>query len=460
MDANQAIQIQNIQRALNRHMRSGLVDKQLIDRTLRDFDETDPSFLRAVAEQYLQDHPNYALIRKIVSSKVIVDVNNSRKAVLFDPATRSRTPIDRTILNTLFSTRHFDKSEVEIICKFEYNPFKPQILYQNEANFWCYNEFEPAAWQTDWFYSNGEQEIPSCSTVPPRLQKFLLHLVNNDINSYNYLLDWLAFGMRAKNFCYLVTVGDQGVGKGRLGDIMSYLYGPTNYYVGSDKMFKGRFNSHISNKRLVYCDEISLSKKEEQNRLKEVANALIEKEGKGVDAENVINYANFYISSNDYDGLPMTEEDRRFSVLELTDKKLRDIMPFSEIAKLDTDRKELDEFARFLYHREVEQQKMLHPLKTRRREEIIETSLPDWEKEFITVYRAKFQGEFRPMNMVQNELKELGCRHVPGHKAFKKTCKKYPDLFHYRQARKAEQSEWGPAFGVYTLREDETADKS
>lgn len=72
---------------------------------------------------------------------------------------------------------------------------------------------------------------------------FFEHLVNNDKDSFDYLLDWLSFSITGRNQTMLVAVGEQGIGKGILGEIMRELHGHENYAFTSDRSLSGNFNS-------------------------------------------------------------------------------------------------------------------------------------------------------------------------------------------------------------------------
>lgn len=442
-----------IESFIDKQIKLGLKKDLIVKKTIQEFVDEDPSIVRTLALSYIEKNVNYKTVQKITRSKILTSLSKGSKSVMYDPVTHSRTVFDPSNLRIALSTS-YDTSKLINLCNFDYNPHKPAVIYEGDDGYLTYNQYIPPKWLENWFYSGGALQIEPYHEVPELIEKFLQHLVKGDDTSYEYLLDWIAYGIHNKNFCFLVTIGRQGVGKGRLGDIMKCIYGDQNYYVGGDKMFNGTFNSQIADKKLVYCDEALLKKRSAQNRLKEVANFTIEKEAKGIDAENVKNYANFYISSNDIDGLPVTEDDRRFSLIELTDVKLPHAMTFEEIQELDSNPELIDKFARFLYYREVDREKMLYPVKTVKRKEIIELTKHEWEKIFLYKLCYRYRGKFVELREVKADLKMEGSSMTPGQPAFEKLCRKVSGVFEVRQPRKSDKVDVeGKPFGIYVFDE-------
>lgn len=441
-------------------IRKGYTRDEIERKVFNQFNDQPREFVQNVLDDFLKDNEKFETAQKIIRSKIIYSLVDDKRCIAYDPLDRTRVPFSDRNFKIYFDKEFQNRKrfDISVTCEFQYDPFHPEVLYKGDKGYMIYNQYDPPNWQKEWFYSGGATAIEPHNEIPPLIDKFLKHLVNDDEKSYNYILDWLSFGLQSKNFCFLVTIGRQGIGKGKLGDIMRCLFGERNYYAGGDKMFNGTFNKQIANRRLVYCDEVLLKKKEAQNRLKEVANLIVEIEGKGIDAENIKNYANFYISSNDMDGLPVTEDDRRFSIIELTERKLQEVLTYNEINSLDKDQDALDKFARFLYHRKVDSKKMLYPLKTARRDEIIELTMADWEKLFLYKMIPMYKGQFVEITKLQDDMKELRSGYIPGQTALEKLAVKKPGIFIVRRARKSEQDEHGGRpYGVYILTEEDKA---
>jgi len=352
-----------------------------------DFSDLDTELVNKVITDFLAVDSNYKLIQRIVRSTLVKDKDSNENGEIFiiNEDRDSFFTMHKTNLTNLFHPS-FDVKYKILIAEFVYDPFLPSIFTQaTDTSLPRFNTFTPPFWMKPYFYSNTLKEIPKVNKIPDIYYKFLNHLVDNNLQSYEYILNWLANGLKRRNFCILTTIGNQGIGKGVLNDIMTKLFGVENSYAGSDRMFKGVFNSQISNKRLVYCDEISIKDKEEEDKIKLVVNEVIEIEKKGIDAKQITNYANFYISSNNLDAISLTEDDRRFSIVDLTSKPL--IAAFSEkdIKELFED-KNIQELAFYLWNREVNTEAMLRVFKTARTEEVRLSGLKEWEDWFLFKY--------------------------------------------------------------------------
>ncbi|MFA5584780.1 MAG: primase-helicase family protein, partial [Bacteriovoracaceae bacterium] len=161
--------------------------------------------------------------------------------------------------------------------------------------------------------------------IPELYKDFFIHLTNNHQDSYEYLLNWIANSLQSRNKTMLVAVGDQGIGKGILGDILRELHGEENYTKTNDEILKSKFNMSLKYKTVVNIDEINIkNNKYAFNRLKDLINDSIQIEQKGKDQTTIKNTASLYLSTNDNDALPWQDDDRRLSVIELTQTPLKD----------------------------------------------------------------------------------------------------------------------------------------
>ncbi len=391
-----------------------------------DYDERT---INNIVSDAIKSYPNYGLIQKIVRSKLVCDVNGEdQRVMVLDSAYRKISSIHRQRLGELFDAKYDFKSRI-YTAEYEYKPFDPGLLLENEDGAYTYNTYVPPKWLEDWFYSDGKIEPKKEDKMPKIYHDFLMHLVGNNKRSYDYIVKWIANGLRRKNYCILATIGKQGIGKGVLGEIMRLLFGKENSYAGSDRMFKGTFNAQISNKRLVYCDEIFIKEKEDEDKLKLVVNDNIEIEKKGIDAKEIKNYANFYVSSNNMDSINLTADDRRFSIVDLTDLKLVEIMTPDHI-KLLLDMENIEKLACYLWHVEVDVQEMSKVFITDRTEQVRAMGLKEWEEWFLSEYCGKHKGETIKIHDAGESIKEnFGYSTRVGRGRFMELQNKYPGIF-------------------------------
>lgn len=314
-----------------------------------------------------------------------------------------------------------------ILAQFTYNPrLDSPLTIDPSLGVYVYNTFVPPKWRAG-AYFHGEALVPVTS-IPPIYEEFFRHLTDNDNASYEYLLDWLATSLQGRNFTILTAIGNQGIGKGTLGEIMKRIHGESNFSEASDKVFKEKFNGKLEAKTLVYVDEIDLKTKESHDRIKAVVNEYIEIEKKGIDAITVKNYASFYISSNDFDAIRPESDDRRYSVIQLTNTKLATTPLMGKLTEL-LDGANIEALGKFLYFRPIARD-MLFPFRSRRFEEVKNASLADWELYILEEFIQEFKGGTPTIKAAQEAL--IGADVVskaPGRRKFENLAKKYPKMF-------------------------------
>jgi len=222
----------------------------------------------------------------------------------------------------------------------EYRPDLGVYKYQSsEQLFTILNSYRPPIFLLDYFWKGQadahtiEQrfiELDEWSKLLPKPHlDFFTHLCNDDKESLSYLMDWLSFAVNpsTRNLTTLVLIAKQGIGKGVFFDsILEPLFGATNVVMvkGQDSL-RSRFNAPYMNKRLIFFDEAVVKDDEVINRLKSFANSMLEIEQKGKDPIYVKNWANTCLASNDLNSLRIDSDDRRFSIIDTTDKRL-DVM--------------------------------------------------------------------------------------------------------------------------------------
>ena len=160
------------------------------------------------------------------------------------------------------------------------------------------------------------------------IKLLLMNLVENNVEHYEFFLQWLAAPIQAirkptgasclKMGTCVVLHGEEGSGKGTLHTILKMIYGPTNVGLIGQGSLDSQFNSEILYKLFVTANEVMSS----TNRSSESANKMkmwitddeIPIEGKHVDTKLAKNTFNLLVSSNDDNPVLIGPTDRRFSV--------------------------------------------------------------------------------------------------------------------------------------------------
>ncbi len=425
--------VDKLKPSVNELVRHGYDAKRIFHRLVSTYSE-EPGFemssFKKIVEAIAKEHPHYETYRLLERSYLVLDMKTSELKII-DNINKAHIPISRETLNTVVHKK-YDMSNKIVPCEFIYEPNTNKVLIKTNTGVQKYNTYIPPKWYEDYYYSEGTININKNSTLPDMYYKFLNHLTNGHEASREYILDWLANGIRSRNFCVLTTIGAPGIGKGVLAEIMRVIFGQTNFYAGSDRMFKGQFNSQIANRKLVYCDEVSIKDKEQEDKLKMVINDFIEVEKKGVDAGELRNHANFYLSSNNMDSIKISADDRRFSIVELTSDKLINAMSISEIEAL-TSEENVEELCKYLYYREYDRTLMMRPFVSARTHRIREYALNAWQEYFLFTFCPKNAGRMLDLRHISAAIsEELESAKRVGRPAMEQLQEYYPGFFKLR----------------------------
>jgi hypothetical protein len=142
---------------------------------------------------------------------------------------------------------------------------------------------------------------------------------------YEYVMNWMAYKIQnpAKlPRAALVCRGKKGSGKGTLGHFLRKFFGEHGLHVVNGEQFIGKFNAHLAEKVFVFADEAFYSgdKKHEGVLKALITDDTMMVERKGLDAEQQNNYMALFMATNEDFAVPATEDERRYCVLDVSDK--------------------------------------------------------------------------------------------------------------------------------------------
>mgnify|MGYP003152520442 CR=1 FL=1 len=388
------------------------------------------STLRKLIDELTSKIPSYHLKQKLSRCQIVQDIAGDDMCYLLDPESKEVVRIKEKKITRLCEDRQEVKSVLASIypANFTYNPFEATRLYRQNSD-WFYNCYVPPTWYEKIFYSKGKIKVSKQETLPILYKQFFTHLVEGHSESFDYVLKWLSNALRDRNYCVLTAIGNQGIGKGVLGEIMRLLVGEKNFHTSDTRLITKDFNKQFKNKRIVFCDEIQILKVEHVNKFKALINDMIEIEGKGENAVEVKNYASIYIASNNFDSIRLTDDDRRFSIIELTDKKLIGHMSTDEIGSL-IEPENIEKLAQYLWHLKVDKDQMKLPFRSSRTEEVRLAGLKDWEEWLFDDFAVDHAGEDIKLSVVSEAVEsEFGSKFKPSRRALKKLQEVYPKKF-------------------------------
>ena len=382
-------------------VRSGFDKEQISSRLKHQFPETKENVIDKIVNE--KNDSEFRLAQKIMRSNLFTNMREKGQLIFMDdPFHPEIKQIEKAQLRNVLD-RDALKDLVIRPCEFVYDPFKRERVYEGDDLISYFNNYEPPTWMVDEY--GQYKEVERVDKMPELFHRFFTHLSNGKESEYNYIIKWLANSIQDRNFCVLTAIGAPGIGKGVLGNIMLGLVGLSNFTKTDNKLISKDFNAQIRNKRLVFCDEINIKKTNHMNKFKDLVNDKIEIEGKGKDAKLDDNYASIYVASNNLDSLYIPENDRRFSVIELTNNRLDSNFTVEEIEQLN-ELKNIEELAKYLYHYEVDKDEMLKVHRSQRLEDIKLSTLTDAQEWFLEDYAVEKKGQVIDLTIVQEAFRE------------------------------------------------------
>lgn len=173
--------------------------------------------------------------------------------------------------------------------------------------------------------------------------QLLLDLIRNVLCAGNteqgdYVIGWLAHMIQKPEELPGVAIvlrGGQGTGKTTFGEILRALLGQHYVHVASTDAFLGHFNGHLARALLVFGDEAFWAGEKRQiGPLKSlITDSERQIESKGVNQITIDNYTRLVLATNEDHPVPAELDDRRFLVLEASDRHKGDEAYFAPIYK-------------------------------------------------------------------------------------------------------------------------------
>lgn len=154
--------------------------------------------------------------------------------------------------------------------------------------------------------------------------KLIDSLTNDQAECSEYLLNYLAHMIQKpweKPEVAVVMRGRQGVGKGSLMKALGMMI--ANYiHLSSTSSLVGQFSGHLMDSFLVFADEsVWGGDRQAEGRLKAlISEPVISINAKGKDEIQVRSYHRLFVASNEDWAVPVNEGDRRYFVLDCSDR--------------------------------------------------------------------------------------------------------------------------------------------
>ena len=186
-------------------------------------------------------------------------------------------------------------------------------------------------------------------------------VANYDTELYKYLLNYFAWLIqkpeRKTNVCLLIQ-GKQGTGKTTLVEnLLREVMGVSYVFDTCDiEKIVGKFNSSIAGKFMVILNEATgKATSGVVDKIKDsITRTQVSIEYKGLDSINVVDYCNYCYTTNNLKPVAINEDDRRFQVMECSDKYKGNVEYFNRLYADIANPKIIKTFYEFLKKREID----------------------------------------------------------------------------------------------------------
>lgn len=395
----------------------------------------------------------------------------SDELIMVNPHLKQVRTVNRTIV-----IRHMTKGSTNTKKKKEFvsylaiKAYRPDIecfkFYDPIEGIISLNEYRPPSYLDNEFWIENEAEYKSIynkkleksykspetwnELIPKIYLDFFNHLCSNNKDSLEYLIDWMSVAVdpTTRNLTTLVLIAKQGVGKGVFFEsVLQQLFGEHNSVQlrGQDAL-ESRFNQSFANKRLIFLDEVQLKETKAMNRFKMFANETMEIEQKGKDPVYIKNWSNTLIAANDLDAIKLEQDDRRFSILQVTNNRLEEFCAqhdqYKTVQELRANLENLNnikDLHKMLISHKPERVMSYSFSNSTRVEEIKDAGLAEWERAALEICDSLYKDGKRTilMTYLQERLKERsGFAQVPGRPRITRLFKMFPHVAELKQDKK------------------------
>ncbi len=255
---------------------------------------------------------------------IFASIDKDNVIVFINTDTRELVPVSYKNYEK-FVPKNMQKQPIFGVISFDpYSPERMKKTIRSGQSVDQINTYHPPVWQFP--KQLNAAEISKYARLPHQIENFFRILFPIK-ESRDFVYDWLHFALVKRCETYLVLNGAKGIGKGIFTDrICRKLMGERNWKQAPQSALDSNFNAMLLETRMIVIDEMSINDNDKIAKLKKYINQDQAIELKGVDVgETVTTYNSFIISSNNLTDLRIEWDDRRFSVMDITDALLETI---------------------------------------------------------------------------------------------------------------------------------------
>lgn len=259
------------------------------------------------------------------------------------------------------------------LATFEYRGFCSDIILKRN---------EPLIVNT--YVSPRREHERNARGVEPLATLGFIRALFPDHECQEFMFDWLANSLRRKCLTYVILYTEQkGVGKGILGELWTILHGEHNTSLLENADFQSNFNGQHYGKTAIVANELEIETAQQLSQLKRYVDDRARYERKGKDVIVAKSYASIMMSSNQANCVRLDEQERRFSVPNVSEMKLEDqdiTKVYGGVRELRTVLlQEVPDFYRWLSQRTITRD-MTRGYRSSKYHAMVEEQLSEWAK--------------------------------------------------------------------------------
>ena len=191
--------------------------------------------------------------------------------------------------------------------------------------------------------------------ILPILEHIKTVISKNREDVYTFVIQYFAQIIQHpdnKTNVVMLIKGRQGCGKNIIIDLLANGIIGTEYSVSTanpERVFFGNFNSLLGNKILAVMNEAGNNVRDCMDRMKDIATApTINVEKKGKDPLVFDNYINMIGTTNNFNSIDITVDDRRCIYLECDNNYIGNVEYFNKLARVCMDEEAISSFYHYL----------------------------------------------------------------------------------------------------------------
>lgn len=260
-----------------------------------------------------------------------------------------------------------------VLATFEYRGFCSDIILKHD---------EPLIVNT--YVSPRREHEKNARGVVPLATLGFIRALFPDQECQEFMFDWLANSLVRKCLTYVILYTEQkGVGKGILTELWTNLHGEHNTSLLENSDFQSNFNGQHYGKTAIVANELEIETVQQLSKLKRYVDDRARYERKGKDAIVAKSYASIIMSSNQANCVRLDEQERRFSVPNVSEMKLEDQDITKQYGGVENLRNamlaEVPEFYQWLSGRTITRD-MTRGYRSSKYHKMVEEQLSEWAK--------------------------------------------------------------------------------